>query len=135
MTPIEQIIEKFDEQSIHDVECAIWDKNFNVCDCGIARASNFLEKALSSLQESTESREKDCYCVCHSPVSSRPICEHCERIQEFARFHEGRRVREELRAAVENIPIQRFPTSVPIPATALEMKTAVLAILQDPKKQ
>ena len=23
---------------------------------------------------------KDCYCVCHSPVSSCPSCEHCEDI-------------------------------------------------------
>lgn len=25
-------------------------------------------------------KEEDCYCVCHSPVSSCPSCEHCKDI-------------------------------------------------------
>lgn len=28
--------------------------------------------------------EADCYCVCHSPWSSRPVCEHCKGNDEVA---------------------------------------------------
>jgi hypothetical protein len=32
---------------------------------------------------------EDCYCVCHSPVSSCSWCEHCKGKSEVTRFHQA----------------------------------------------
>lgn len=44
---------------------------------------------------------KDCYCVCHSPISGRPSCEHCTGDNEVARDYQ-RRLRESLLSISNN---------------------------------
>jgi hypothetical protein len=39
---------------------------------------------------SFNSHIKGCYCVCHSPWSSRPVCEHCVGDSEVAREYQKR---------------------------------------------
>ncbi len=38
---------------------------------------------VEAFREGVKTRD-GCYCVCHSPVSSRPVCEHCESAVEIA---------------------------------------------------
>lgn len=67
----------------------------------------------------TESKEPDCYCICHSPLSSRPVCEHCSRAVELA-WHQAK-IKYGAHSALDNgTGVDKSPDVQPVEPTSNE---------------
>lgn len=53
----------------------------------IASAQSTIEAQAREIGELKAKYEPDCYCVCHSSISSCPSCEHCKGINAVSDFH------------------------------------------------
>lgn len=54
------------------------------------------------IQAINESKN-DCYCVCHSPVASQPMCDHCKPAVEIAVMHTTNRMVEQIDNVLESM--------------------------------